>query len=142
MGKVPGFVAARFGGALEPGDGFVVALLFDQVRANVVVRIAEIGIDLDGALALRDGFVDAALEMITPAKKRMGLGRGVQFKRRLIELDGAIVIAFHLRLIGVLQDFPRAGEGLHAHEGLLAQRFAGVKSTKVREECKKATCTL
>src|SRR5207248_2265630 len=85
-------------------------------------RAIEIGIDLDGALALRDGFVDAALEMITPAKKRMGLGRGVQFKRRLIELDGAIVIAFHLRLIGVLQDFPRAGEGLHAHEGLLAQR--------------------
>ena len=41
----------------------------------------------------------------------------------MIELDGAIVVAFHLRLVSVLQDFPRPREGLHAHRHIVSTPF-------------------
>ena len=116
MRKMPRLVAARFRGTLEPGNRVVKAILFDQVGPDVVVGVAKIGIDLDGALALGDGLLDAALEMIGPTEKGVRLGGGVHFEGKSVKLDGAIVIAFHLRLVGVLQDFPRAREGVQAHK--------------------------
>ena len=68
-------VAARFRGALEPGNRFIKAILFDQVGPDIVVRVTEIGIDLNGALAFGDGLVDPALEMVGPTEK------GVRFRR-------------------------------------------------------------
>src|SRR2546429_7021355 len=65
---MPRLVAARFGGALEPGNRFVKAILFDQVGPDVVVGVAKIGIDFNGALAFGDGLVDAALEMVGDRK--------------------------------------------------------------------------
>jgi len=114
--KMPRLVAARFGGALEPGNRFVKAILFDQVGPDVVVGVAKIGIDFNGALAFGDGLVDAALAMLGPTEKGVRLGGGVHFEGKAVKLDGAIVIAFHLRLVGVLQDFPGARVGVHAHE--------------------------
>src|SRR5262249_14319282 len=61
-----------------------------------------------------------ALKMIGPAQKRVGFGRRMQIERRLIELDGAIVVAFHLRLIGILQDFPSLSKGLLIHAPFLS----------------------
>src|SRR5713226_4723214 len=80
-----------------------------------VVRVTEFGVELDGALAFGNGLFNAPLEMIRPAQEGMGLGGRMQVQRRLIEFDGAIIVAFHLRLVGVLQDFPCLREGLHAH---------------------------
>src|SRR5215469_922936 len=102
MRKMPRFVAARFGGTFEPGNRFIKAILFDQVGSDVVVRVAKVGIDLDGALAFENGLVNAALEMVGPTEKGVRLGGGVHFEGKLVKLDGAIVIAFHLRLVGVL----------------------------------------
>src|SRR5207249_5098012 len=68
--KVARLVAARFRGAFQPGNGFLETAQFDQVRANVVVRIAEFRIDFDGEPALGNGFFDAPLEMIRPAEDR------------------------------------------------------------------------
>src|ERR1700756_3621599 len=51
MWKMAGLVAARFRGTLEPGNRVVKAILFDQIGPDVVVGVAKIGIDLDGALA-------------------------------------------------------------------------------------------
>src|SRR6267143_1999552 len=45
------------------------------------------------------------------AKRRESL----LLQRRLIQLDGAVVVAFHLCLISVLQNFPCSREGLQAH---------------------------
>src|SRR6267378_1097227 len=87
----------------------------DQIRADVVVRVAELRIEPDGELAFRNGFFNAPLEMIGPAQEGMSLGRGMELQRRLIQLDGAVVVAFHLCLISVLQNFPCSREGLHAH---------------------------
>ena len=100
--KVARFVAARFRGALQPGNRFLEAAQLDQVRTNVVVRIAKLGINLDGALAFHNRVIHAPLEMVRPAQKRVGFRRGMQFQRRLIELHGSIVVAFHLRLVSVL----------------------------------------
>src|SRR5262249_49068631 len=83
--------------------------------ADVVVRIPEIRIDLDGALAFSNRIHKLALKVVGPAEKRVRLGRGMQIQRRLIKLDGAIVVAFHLRLISVLQNFPSLREGLLGH---------------------------
>src|SRR5260370_3139550 len=114
--KAPRLVAPRFDGALEQRGRLIVVVLFDEVGADIVVRVAKIGVGVDGALACGDGIFDAPLEMIGPAQKRVSFRGGMQFERRLIELNGAIVVAFHLRLVGVLQDFPGPREGFHAHK--------------------------
>ena len=80
MGEMPWFVAARFGGALKPGNRLIVALLLDQVGANVVVGIAKVGVDLNGALALGNGLVNAALKMVSPAEKGVSFGGGMHFE--------------------------------------------------------------
>ena len=100
--KVARFVTPRICGLLKPGNRFIKPSLLDKIRADVVVRIAELRVNLYGPLALSDGVVNAPLEMIRPAQKRVRFGGGMQIERGLIQLDGAVVIAFHLRLISVL----------------------------------------
>src|ERR1700719_3750820 len=70
MRKMARLVGARLDGALEPRNRFIKTIKFNQICADVVVRIAEFWIDFDRALALGDGFFDAALKMIRPAEKR------------------------------------------------------------------------
>src|SRR5580704_2702706 len=113
--KMARLITARFNGAFEPWNRFIEAVQFDQIGADVVVRIAKLWIDFDRALALGDGVFDAALKMVRPAEKRIGLGGGVQFERGLIELHSPVVVTLHLRLISVLQNFPRPREGFLAH---------------------------
>src|SRR5229473_5268209 len=113
--KVTRLVAAPSRGLFQPGNRFLEPAQLDQIRADVVVRVAELRIEPDGELAFRNGFFNAPLEMIGPAQEGMSLGRGMQLQRRLIQLDGAVVVAFHLCLISVLQNFPCSREGLHAH---------------------------
>src|SRR5437667_10104627 len=55
-------VAGRLDGRLEPWDRLVEATELDQVRADVVVGIAELRIDGDRLLAPRDRGVQVALE--------------------------------------------------------------------------------
>ncbi len=47
--KMARLVAARFRGAFQPGNRFLEAAQLDQIRADVVVRIAKLRINLDGA---------------------------------------------------------------------------------------------
>ncbi len=100
---------------LQPWNGFIVAAEFDEIGPDVVVGIAEVRVEFDGALALSDGLFDTALKMVGPAQEGMRFGGRVQFERSLIELYGAVVVAFHLRLIGVLQNFPGTRQGLLIH---------------------------
>src|SRR5215469_12879556 len=122
--KVARLVAARFYGLLQPGNRFIELAKFDQVRANIVVRVAEIRVEFDGALAFGDGIEKLALEMIGPAEKGVRFGRGMKVQRMMVELDGTVVIAFHLRLLGILQHFPRASQGLLIHGVIVSVRCA------------------
>ena len=51
----------------------------------------------------------------------------------MIKLDGAIVVAFHLGLIRVLQYFPRVRKGLLVHGPLLPLGARAAYGTKVPE---------
>jgi hypothetical protein len=115
MREMARLVALGFHGAFEPGNGFIKPPQFNQIRANIVVGIAKLRIEIDGPAALRDGFVDFALEMISPAQKGMRFRGGMNVERRLIQLHGTFVVAFHLRLIGILKDFPCTGQSFLAH---------------------------
>lgn len=65
--KMAWLVAARFDGLLQPGNRFIELSEFDQVRANVVIGIAKVGIEFDGTLAFGNGVEKFALKMIRPA---------------------------------------------------------------------------
>src|SRR5712664_4512731 len=54
MRKVARLVAERFGGALEPWNGFIEAAQLDQIRADIVIGIAEFRIELNGAYLIED----------------------------------------------------------------------------------------
>jgi len=53
--------------------------------------------------------------MVGPAKKRVRFGRRVKFERPLVELDGHVVVAADLVLVGFLQQIPRRLKRLHVH---------------------------
>jgi len=55
VGIAAGIVGRGADGLLEPGDGFLPLLLLDQVSPDIVVRIPEIGVDLDRLQAFCDG---------------------------------------------------------------------------------------
>ena len=59
-------VPARPGGSFQPRDRLVDLALFDKVGSNVVVRIAEVRVDFDGAVTLRDGRVVVTHETVGP----------------------------------------------------------------------------
>ena len=100
---------------LEPGDGFIEAAEADQVGADVVIGIAEIGIDSDGALALGDGVLDLALEVIGPAEKSVRFGGGIGFEGILVEHHGTVQFAGHLGLVGFLKQLPGARDVIVRH---------------------------
>jgi hypothetical protein len=125
------FVAWGFDGLLQPGNGFIELAEFNHVGADVVVRIAEVGIELDGALAFGDSVEKAALKMVGPAEEGVGFGGRMELQGRLVKFNGAIVIAFHLCLISVLKDFPGASQGLLIHGVIVEGKSGRVKGTKV-----------
>ena len=115
VGEMAGLIARSFEGTFEPGNGFVEAIERDEIGADVVIRIAEIGIDFDGALAFVDGFLNFSLEMERPAKECVSFSSGMDGQGLLIKADGVIIIAFHLGAIGFFEDFPGARETVGRH---------------------------
>ena len=67
MREVARLVARSGDGTFKPGDGFVILFELNQVRADVVVRIAEIGIYIDGAFTFCNRIVNLPLKMVRPA---------------------------------------------------------------------------
>ena len=63
---------------LQPRNGLIKLAKFNQVRSDIVVRIAEVRIEFDRTLALRDGIQQLALEVIRPAEKSMRFGRWME----------------------------------------------------------------
>src|SRR5262249_21122590 len=112
--EVARLVAAGAAGFLEPWEGVLHPAQLEQIKTHIVIRNAEKGIDGDRAFAFADGFLNATLIVVGPAEKGVSLGSRMEVKGRLIELDGALVVALHLGLIAVLEDFPGAGQGLLA----------------------------
>src|SRR6202162_5879544 len=105
-----GLVARRHLGALEPRHRFVFAAELDQVRADVVVWVAERRIHGDGAVALRDGVLVAALVGERPAEEGVRFGGRLYRDRAAVGFDRRVDLAGHLLLVAaleVLARFPR-----------------------------------
>ena len=65
-------------------------------------------VDLDGAFAFCNGVMHFPLKVVGPTQKRVRFGGRVEIQRRLVEFHRALVVAFHLRLICILEHFPSA----------------------------------
>src|ERR1700675_733239 len=122
---------------LEPRNGFIKAFEADEICADIVVGIAEFRIDLDSAFALGDGLVDFSLKVKRPSEKGVSLRGGMQSERSPIKLYRAVIVAFHLRLVCVLQLLPGLRLSIGGHADLLGTSFrtsarVGLPSARLR----------
>src|SRR2546428_1805217 len=88
-GELPRFVAFGLFSLFEPRDQLVQLVLLHQVDPDVVIRIAELSIDLDRAEALLGGLRQVALEAHCPPQEGMCLCRGIDLDRLAVELHRA-----------------------------------------------------
>src|SRR5882672_2564235 len=110
-GKLPRFVTFGLFGLFKPRDRLVQLVLLHQVDPDIVVRIAELRIDLDRAEALPGGLRQAALEAHGPPQEGMCLRRRVHLDRVLVELDRSIQLSPYLVAVGLLPKFRRSSQG-------------------------------
>src|SRR5712691_824377 len=75
VGELARLVARGALGFLEPRDGLIELVLLHQVAADVVIRVAEVGIDLDRPETLPRGLLAPTLEAQRPPEKCVSLGR-------------------------------------------------------------------
>src|ERR1019366_8655348 len=83
-------ILGRSLGFFEPLDRLVEFAFCDQICADVVVGIAELGIHFDGALALRNRVIDTSKMTIRPAAKSVGLGGGKRLDGLRVEADRGV----------------------------------------------------
>src|SRR6185369_7930679 len=139
-------------GPLQPRHRLIQPVLLHQVDADVVVRVAEVGIDVDRQVALARRLVEPPLEGIGPAQERVGLGGGTDADRFLVERDGAIELARHLVTVRlppeidgpaqVLGQRRRHGELLRARAHGCPPPGAGVGSTGAMWPMSGSSCSV
>src|SRR5215471_631036 len=117
--KVPGLVAWGILGFLEPRNRFLDFAEVNEIRADVVVGVAKVWIDLDRLLALVDGVIVAAEKGISPSQKGMCLGGRTLRYRILVQLERGQIVTTHLLLIGgsqqMLGSLQASAGFLHVH---------------------------
>src|SRR5207249_1861323 len=115
---------------LEPRDRLLELALLHQVATDIVVRVAEVGIDLDRLETLARRLLEAPLEAQGPPEERVRLCRRVHVDGPLVELDGALEVTLHLVAIRLPPQRGRAFEELGiAHQSSVPSerpRFATV----------------
>src|SRR6266852_6343245 len=99
-GELARLVAPRLLGLLQPGNGLVELPLLHQIDPDVVIRIPEMGVDLDRPEALSRGLRQSALEAQGPPQEGMRLGRGVNRDGTLVVLDRPVQLSLHLVAVG------------------------------------------
>src|SRR6185437_8545394 len=103
--KMTRLIARRLLGLLQPRHRRVELALGDQVGADVVIGIAEAGIDLDRFLALADRVVYAAEKIIGPTAKGISLSSRTDLDRFRVQLDRALEVAVHVMLHAFVPQF-------------------------------------
>src|SRR3990170_597427 len=116
MGKMVGLVPFGPNGSFEPRNGLFLPAQIDEVGSDVVVWVAEIGIDRDRFLAFLYGGFVASLEAVGPAQKRMSLRCGAAFNGGPVESDRLVQLPLHLAAVGLLEKLNRLFQaGLWVH---------------------------
>src|SRR3979490_2613859 len=90
-------------GAGEPLDRCLVPAGLDEIRADVVVRVAEGRVHGDGPPALRDRLLVLALVGERPADEGVRFGARVESEGTPVALDGLVETARHLGVIAALE---------------------------------------
>src|SRR5215470_1569940 len=139
--KLPRLVPRRLLGALEPGDRLFELPLLHEVDADVVIRIAEVGVDLDGAQALGRGLLEAALKRVRPAEERVRLRGRTGGDGTTIDLDGGFEIAGHLPAVGFAPELDRALARVVAHRAPLSRRRRPAHPWDRRARCRPCRST-
>src|SRR5262245_24481287 len=67
IGEVAWLIAWSLLGLLQPGEGLIKQPLLHEIDPDIVVRITEIRVDLNGPLAFLNGLVQSFLETVCPA---------------------------------------------------------------------------
>src|ERR1700690_418021 len=98
-GKVARLVARSRLGFPQPLNRFVELSHFDEVRADVVVWVAEGWVDSDRLLTLLDCLADATLKAVGPTAERVSLGGWVELERFCVELDCALKVTSEVVLL-------------------------------------------
>src|SRR2546430_1199475 len=130
VGELPRLVARGALRLLEPRDRLLELALLHQVATDIVVRVAEVGIDLDRLETLARRLLEAPLEAQGPPEERVRLCRRVPVDGPLVELEGALGVPLHLVAIPLPPQRGRAFEELGiAHQSSVPSdrpRFATV----------------
>src|SRR5438128_1936348 len=101
-GELPRFVAFGLLGLFKPWDRLVQLVLLHQIDPDVVMWIAELGVDRDRPETLFGGFLQTALKAQGPPQEGMRLGCGMRLDGALVALDRAVQLALHLVAVGLL----------------------------------------
>src|SRR5712691_6706290 len=111
-GELPRFVAFGLLGLFRPRDRLVQLVPLHQVDPDVVIRIAELGVDLDRPETLFGGLLQSGLEAQGPSQEGMRLGRGMFLDGALVALDRAVQLSLHLVAVGLLPELRRLPQSL------------------------------
>ena len=103
VGIAAGLIARGHHGFLEPGNRVVPFPLFNQISPDIVVRIAEVGIYLDGFQTFGDGAVVIAEQGVGPAAEGVRLSGREGGDRTSVEFDGWLDGTCPLQLVGLLE---------------------------------------
>ena len=111
-GVATGIVAIGTQRLMKPNDGLVVPSQFHQVRTDVIVGVAKLGVDGDGAPAFGDGVIVQLQKAVNPTQKRMRLGGGVEPDRVAVASHGLSPKALCLQLVALLKERHCGGPGV------------------------------
>src|SRR5262249_36272158 len=90
-------------GALKPSYCAAIVALLYQISADIVIRVAKVGVNLDGLMTFVDRLVQHPHEVVGPSQERVRLGSRISLDRPLIERDCFVKVSLLLSFVGLLK---------------------------------------
>ncbi len=101
VGEAVALVALCLERHAQPRNRILRLIQLDEIRSDVVVGIAEFGIQIDGPVAIRNGAFQIPLVGARPSSEGVSLRRGKDVQRLRIKPYRLVDIPAHLVLVGL-----------------------------------------
>jgi len=121
IGETIALVALGLEGHAQPGDGVLGLAHLHVVGADIVVGIAELGIQVDGPVAIGDGALVILSVGLGPAPEGEGFGGRASGNGPVVELDGLLDFPTHVVLVGLAHQLHGFLSFLFVAHGVLAR---------------------